>query len=427
MLTIRIGALAALAHPHFRNLWFGLLASNVGIWMQQFGLGWLVVELAVRDGTPSLGPLYLGLVGLARAVPGVVFGLIAGALADRTDRRRLLVVTQSASGAVAAILAALTIVDHINIAAILVLTALSGVFFAFDSPSRMALVPHLVPRQAVPSAASLNVVAANLATLVGPLVGGILIVPLGIGGMMAVNAVSRLGVVAVLLTLPAMTRITDRPQEGLLRSVREGFSYIWGEPAIRTLLGLLCVAGLLARPYQQLLPAVAHDILQVGAVELSWLLTATGVGGIVGSLAASSFGGLKRRRGVAIAVAGCVLGITVAAFGEQRLLLPALALAMVAQFCAALMVSLLLIVVQLRTPDHLRGRAIGVLTMSLQTLNPLGGTVVGFIGTAAGLDVALISGGLAVSAASAFVLLRVRAVRELGASPTAVPAAVPRF
>src|SRR5207245_11209882 len=110
----RTTAIAALAYRDFRLFWIGLVVSNIGTWMQQFGLGWLVVQLAIRDGAPQLAPLYLGLVGLARAVPGLAFGLFGGVVADRADRRRLLTVTQTSAGILAALLGVLTIAGQIN-------------------------------------------------------------------------------------------------------------------------------------------------------------------------------------------------------------------------------------------------------------------------------------------------------------------------
>src|SRR5436305_5280975 len=127
----RTSALSALLYRDFRLFWIGLAVSNVGTWMQQFGLGWLVVQLAIRDGVPQLAPLYLGLVGLARAVPGLAFGLFGGVVADRADRRRLLVLTQSSAAIVAGILAALTISEHINIVEILLLSAMNSIIFSF--------------------------------------------------------------------------------------------------------------------------------------------------------------------------------------------------------------------------------------------------------------------------------------------------------
>src|SRR5207244_1800430 len=135
----RTSALAALEYRDFRLFWIGLVVSNIGTWMQQFGLGWLVVQLAIKDGVPHLAPFYLGLVGLSRAVPGLAFGLFGGAVADRADRRRLLLVTQTSAAIVAAILAALTISEHINIVEIVLLSAMHSIIFSFDAPTREGL------------------------------------------------------------------------------------------------------------------------------------------------------------------------------------------------------------------------------------------------------------------------------------------------
>ena len=140
----RTSALAALEFRDFRLFWFGLVVSNIGSWMQIYGLGWLVVQLAIRDGVPHLAPFYLGLVGLARAIPGLAFGLFGGAVADRADRRRLLIVTQVSAAIVASVLAILTITEHINIVEIVLISALNSVIFSFDAPTRQAMVPRLV-------------------------------------------------------------------------------------------------------------------------------------------------------------------------------------------------------------------------------------------------------------------------------------------
>src|SRR5256886_9202707 len=159
----RTSALAALLYRDFRLFWIGLLVSNIGTWMQQFGLGWLVVQLAIRDATPQLAPLYLGFVGLARAVPGLAFGLFGGVVADRADRRRLLIVTQTSAAIVAAVLAFLTITDRINIVEIVLLSAMNSIIFSFDAPTRQAMVPRLVPESQLMSA-----IGPNSAAFHGP-------------------------------------------------------------------------------------------------------------------------------------------------------------------------------------------------------------------------------------------------------------------
>src|SRR5438093_6135287 len=139
----RTSALAALEYRDFRLFWIGLVVSNIGTWMQQFGLGWLVVQLAIKDGVPQLAPFYLGLVGLARAVPGLAFGLFGGVVADRAERRRLLILTQTSAAALAALLGVLTISEHIHIVEVVLISAMNSIIFSFDAPTRQAMLPRL--------------------------------------------------------------------------------------------------------------------------------------------------------------------------------------------------------------------------------------------------------------------------------------------
>src|SRR5438552_5497171 len=290
----RTSALAALEYRDFRLFWIGLVVSNIGTWMQQFGLGWLVVQLAIKDGVPHLAPFYLGLVGLSRAVPGLAFGLFGGAVADRADRRRLLLVTQTSAAIVAAILAALTISEHINIVEIVLLSAMNSIIFSFDAPSRQAMVPRLVSDRELMSAIGLNSAAFNGATLVGPLLGGVLIIPFGVGGLMLLNAVSYLAIVGALLLMRPQPVIEYGPRLSLLESIREGLSFIRHDPVLRWVVTLSVATALLTRPYIQLLPAEAQA-LGVGAIELSWLLAASGSGALAGALLTASLGTWKRR------------------------------------------------------------------------------------------------------------------------------------
>src|SRR5438477_546271 len=176
----RTSALAALLYRDFRLFWIGLLVSNIGTWMQQFGLGWLVVQLAIRDATPQLAPLYLGLVGLARAIPGLAFGLFGGVVAHRADRRRLLIVTQSSAAILASVLGVLTIPGSIKIVEVVLISALNSIIFSFDAPARQAMVPRLVSDRHLMRPVGSNSAAVHGATLVGPLVGAVDIRPLGV-------------------------------------------------------------------------------------------------------------------------------------------------------------------------------------------------------------------------------------------------------
>ncbi|HLQ05770.1 MAG TPA: MFS transporter, partial [Verrucomicrobiae bacterium] len=318
----RTSMLAALEYRDFRLFWFGLVVSNIGSWMQIYGLGWLVVQLAIRDGAANLAPFYLGLVGLARAIPGLSFGLFGGAVADRADRRRLLIVTQTSAAIVAGILAVLTITERINIVEIVLISALNSIIFSFDAPTRQAMVPRLVSEHQLMSAIGLSSAAFNGATLVGPLIGGILIVPFGVGGLMLVNAFSYFAVVAALLVIKPQPAADPARRRPLLESIREGIGYLRREPVLRWVVLLSIATALFTRPYIQLMPAEAQ-VLGVGAVELSYLLAASGVGALAGALTTAALGGW-RRRGALLVGASMAHGLSLTVFAEQRTVIGAM-------------------------------------------------------------------------------------------------------
>jgi MFS family permease len=411
----RTSTIAALASRNFRLFWVGLLVSSIGMWMQMFGQGYLVVQLAVRDGVPHFAPLYLGLVGLSRAIPGLTFGLFGGVVADRADRRQLLLTTQIAASVIAGTLAILTITERINIVEVLLLGALNSMVHSFEAPTRQSMVPALVPRRHLSSAVGLSSAAFNGAQFIGPLLGGLLYIPLGVGGLFAVNAVSYLAIVAALLRmdLPPVTRAQS---ESVMRSIREGLHYIRRDPVVRWVVILTAGSATLARPYPQLLPAITQQVLNVGAVELSWLMAASGAGALAGALATASLGNLKRRGLVVIASAGA-LGLLLAAFAIQRTLLGALPILILVGFSAMLFMGMANTLLQLRTPDHLRGRVMSVQTMMMMGVVPLGVMAMGSVGTFLGVDVSMFAGGVLLVVLASYAGIRSVALRRATGRP----------
>ena len=409
----RTSAWSALEHRDFRLFWIGLVVSNVGTWMQQFGLGWLVVQLAIKDGSPQLAPFYLGLVGLARAVPGLAFGLFGGVVADRADRRRLLIMTQTSAAIVAGILGVLTITDHINIVEIVLISALNSIIFSFDAPTRQAMVPRLVSDKELMSAIGLNSAAFNGATLVGPLLGGVLIIPFGVGGLMIINAISYISIVVALVLM--------RPQPvdpvrhlPLIDSIREGISFIRGDPVLRWVVTLSIATALLTRPYIQLLPAEAQ-FLGVGALELSWLLAASGGGALAGALITASLGSL-RRRGALLVGAAFAHGTLLTLFGAQHTVLGAMLFVGLTSLAVMIFLGMANTLMQTRTPDALRGRVMSVHTMVFMGFMPLGQMLLGSLGTFVGINNSFVVGGVIVTLLSGYAALRVSALRGAVAS-----------
>lgn len=419
----RTSTFAALEFRDYRLFWIGLVVSNVGTWMQQYGLGWLVVQLAIRDGTPQFGPLYLGFVGLARAIPGLAFGLFGGVVADRVDRRRLLIVTQTSAAIVAMALAILTITEHINIVDVVLVSALNSIIFSFDAPTRQAMVPRLVPESQLMSAIGLNSAAFNGATLVGPLLGGVLIVPFGVGGLMLANSISYFAVVAALLVIAPQPRVERGAQRTMLESIREGIGYVRREPVLRWVVLLAVATALFTRPYIQLLPAEAQ-FLGVGAVELSYLLAASGTGALLGALATASLGGWERR-GLLLVSAAFGHGLLLILFGTQRSLVGAMLFIGLTSFAVMVFMGMANTLMQTRSPDHLRGRVMSVQTMVFIGFMPLGQLFLGSLGTLIGINQAFVIGGAIVVTVGLYAAARVPALRGAVADPQ--PAAVARI
>ena len=407
----RTSTLAALGYRDFRLFWLGMVVSNTGSWMQMYALGYLVVQLAIRDGVPQLAPFYIGILGLARALPGLTFGLFGGAVADRSDRRRLLLVTQVAATLNALALALLTITGRINIVEVVLIGALGSTIFSFDAPTRQAMVPRLVHDRHIVSAIGLNSVAFNGAQVAGPVLGGILYIPFGLGGLFLINALSFLAVIAALIFMKPVPAAPRRADVSMLRSIREGLGYVRHDVVVRWILILTGVAAMLTRPWIQLLPAFTEQILRVGAVELSWLMGASGLGALGGAILTASLGDL-RRRGLVLLVSAAVMAALIAVFALQRSVLVALPTLAFVGFATMLFMGMANTLMQTRTPDHLRGRVMSVHTMVFLGLMPLGTLLLGAAGTFVGIDIALIAGSLAVLALVVYAAARVAPLRD---------------
>ena len=424
--TGRTSTTAALRYRDFRLFWIGMVVSNVGSWMQLYGLGYLVVQLAIRDGVPHLAPFYIGLLGLSRALPSLAFGLFGGVVADRADRRRLLLMTQVAATLNALALAILTITGVINIAAVIAIGAIGSTIFSFDAPTRQAMVPRLVGERDLVSAIGLNSVAFNGAQLAGPVLGGILYIPFGLGGLFMINALSFLAVIAALLLMQPVPAAARRRDVTMIQSIREGLGYVRHDVVVRWIMVLTAAAALLTRPWIQLLPAFTEQILRVGAVELSWLMGASGAGALGGALVTASLGNL-RRRGLVLVASASAMSALVAVFALQRSLVLALPLLALVGFATMLFMGMANTLVQTRTPDHLRGRVMSVHTMVFLGVMPLGTLLLGALGTVVGVDNAIVAGALGVLALVLYAAARVAPLRDAVATPRrgAAPAQPP--
>ena len=396
------GRFAALDVPAFRNYFIATVVSNIGSWMQIVAQGWLVLSL-------TNSPFYLGLVGLVRAVPTILLSLIGGVLADRFDRRRILIVTQSVAMLSSILLAVLVIADVVTVWHILTISFVSSIFFAADNPTRQALVPDLVGRERLTSAIGLNAAAWNGAAVIGPSIAGVLIAVVGVSGAFALNAASYLAVMGVVVSMPELPRYatTKRSVAGQLV---DGMRYIRSQRAIWGILLLIAIPSLGARPYIQMMPVFARDILGLGATGYGVLMAASGMGALIGAIVVTSLGA-STRRGMILLSVTAGLGVTLIGFSSSQWLIPSLLLVIVVGGASTLMMSLANAVLQGLVPGEMRGRVMSVYSLIAAGFMPLGSMLLGSLGSLIGVPLAVGLGGvvtIATAALSAHLVAEVR-------------------
>ena len=393
----RLGA--AFTFRDFRNLWTAAFISAAGTWMQRFAQQWLVFTI-------TGSAFYLGLDTFVGALPLLLFTLIGGVIADRYDRRHLLMGSQAIQMACALALAALVATDAVRVRYILALSFTSGLAQAFGGPAFQSIIPALVPRKTLPNAVALNSIQFNLAQAIGPLIGGVVFTTLGTVACFGLNGLSFV-VVIVVLGLMSLPRPNPATKQPILTEMRGGLSYVRHEGALSALTVLAMATTSLGLPLRAFLPVFATD-----AIHLSRMMTVLGAGAVVGALVVAWMGQFTTM-GRTLLVVQIAFGGLVAAFA----LLPVTAFTYVILFlggAALLMVfSLTNSLVQLTVPDELRGRVMSIYLVAFRGGMPLGSLVSGyFISLASAPTVIAINGALLVLVATYF-LIRSHGVREL--------------
>jgi MFS family permease len=384
-------SLVALRYSNYRLLWFGQLVSFSGSVMQNAAILWHV-SLLVPDNQKGLA---LGLVGLVRILPIIIFSLLGGVVADAVDRVRLLLVTQVTMTLSAAVLAYLTFRGLTVVWPLYALTALTAAASSFDNPARNSLIPNLVPREHLANAISLNSIMFQLAAVLGPAIGGVLIGTTSIGWVYAFNAISFVAVIGALLLMrnvPTRVDQSTRPDVSLA-AMGEGLRFVFGASLIRSTMLLDFFANFFASAIA-LLPIFAQDILHVGATGYGWLFAAPSVGALIASIAMVPATNRVERRGTVLLWAVVVYSLSTVVFGLSRNFW--LTLACLTIFGASDMVSTVYrnIIRQLATPDHLRGRMTGVNMIFFMGGPQLGELEAGILADLAGAPFSVLSGGI---------------------------------
>jgi MFS family permease len=395
----RASTFSALGSRDFRVFWYACLVSSTSISMQHFAVGWFVVELAVRAGAPARASLYLGLVGLSYSVPALVLGLIAGVVVDRVDRRTILLVEQSVGLLSGAGIAALTITGDANLGWVLVYGVITAVTGCFGRLARQAILLGLAGPDRLMSAVGLNSSALGFSVIAGPAIGGLLIGPLGVGGVLLVNAAACVVALCFLALVPAQRTAESGPRVGMVASIRSGPAFVRDNAFVRWQLFLLLAVTMFANPLRELLPAYVSDVLHRGAVELSWLAAAIGIGGLVATVVAPLVGA-RRGRGRVFVASSLGSGLVLALFGAQRSLVPAFVLVAVVAFMMVAAAVLCSMITQLTTPDPLLGRVIGVQLFVVEFGIAVGTLLLGAAGSFIGVGAAMTIAGVLLTLAA---------------------------
>ncbi len=392
----------------YRAYWLGLIGTASGTQVFHFSQLWMIHEL-------TASPLFLGFVGLAQAVPAISLNLVGGAVADKVDKRRLIVTTSSLSAFLMFMLATLSVLGIVEVWHVFVVDSLTGAVTAFDYPTRMAILPNLVDRSALTSAVALDGSVWWGTRLVSPAAAGFVIAVAGTGASMYMGGAGLLTAAIVMSRLRLRHAISAAPG-GTVRRLVEGLRYIKGNSAVAFLLGMGLFTTFFGTSYMYLMPVLAKDILKVGSGGQGVLMSAGALGALIISIWVGSRGPF-RRQGLVLISGAAMGGVSLIAFGLTSHYLGSYLVAFGAMFFIGFFNSLYLISnttsLQMLIPDRVRGRVMGIHSMSISFI-PLGGMQAGAIANVIGAPFAVAIGGLAVTAFALGPALLNWRMRQLG-------------
>lgn len=359
----------ALKHDNYRYFFLGQVATLIGMWMQSIALSWLIYRLTGSS-------TQLGLVNFCNQLPVLLLVSLGGIVADRYDRRRIVIRTQATCMFLSALLAFLTLSDLIQVWHLYCVAIAYGLTQAFDMPARQALVVELVGKEDLPNAIILNSSMINGARLIGPAVAGFVIEYVGEGWCFAINSASYIGVLSGLFAMKLASHLYDQ-DSAPLQHYKEGLHFVFGNFPVLAILFMLGSISLLAAPQVVLMPAVVKDVLHGDANTMGYLMTMSGVGAFVGALALAL---KKKAAGMENIIAGCMLacGVTFIIFGHSKtiwfsmLLMAPIGLSIMGQMATSNTL------IQTLVPDHLRGQIMSFHAMMFMGGSPVGALLSGW-------------------------------------------------
>jgi MFS family permease len=412
--------LAALRYRDYRLIWTGELVSTIGTQMQMYAVNWHIFQLlrgqtftlTILGAEITLGgeALGLGTVGLARVIPIILFALVGGVMADAYDRRKLMIYTRIVAAIFALMLALVTLAGQETVLMIYILTALTAATTAFDTPSRQALVPHLVPKEHLANAVSLQTLIFEISLILGPALSGPLIGGFNIGVVYAINALTFFAAIYALAAIRYRGQVTTQTSGLGWAAMKEGLRFTFSTRIIRATM-LLDFFATFFSSARTMLPIVAADVLHTDAVGYGLLATAQAVGSLIAGLIVA----LRKdiyHQGLVLLVSVGIYGLATALFGISTSF--ALSYFLFALVGAGDTVSTVIrgTIRQLMTPDHIRGRMVSVNMMFFMGGPQLGELEAGLVAAAWGVPVAIFTGGVATILMTAWIAWRYPRLRN---------------
>ena len=391
----RLGA--ALLSRDFRILWLGAFTSTIGTWMQKIAQSWLVLSL-------TGSAWYLGLDSFLGELPILLFTLVGGVIADRHNRRLLLISSQVVQLSSAALLAGLVWFDVVRIWHVLLLSCLTGLAQAFGGPAYQSLVPSLVPKQDLPNAIALNSIQFNLSRVIGPVLAGLALASVGIAACFGLNALSFLAVIAALsiLRVPHVRPPSPKP---MLTEMQGGLRYVRNDPTLVSLIIVAAASTFLGLPMQTFMPVLAQQVFGEGVDTYSRMMSFSGAGAVTGALVVAWLGRFDGM-GRVLLVLQAVFSLLVIAIAWSRSMPLTYLLLFAAGVSTIITTSLVTSLVQLVAPDHMRGRVLSIYMVAFRGGMPLGSLVSGALVSRVGLPLVLTVNGALLCLAAMYFLTR---------------------
>jgi MFS family permease len=397
----------ALTHRNFRLLWIGALTSSIGTWMQKVAQAWLIVTL-----TGPSSAFYLGLDSFAGEAPILLFTLIGGVVADRRDRRHMMLTSQIVQMAVALLLAVLIFTELIEIWMVLTLSFVAGCAQAFGGPAYQSLIPTLVGKDHLPNAVALNSIQFNLARVIGPIVAGVALASFGMVACFGLNGISFLFVIAAILALRDI-HVPPAATVSIVDQMKDGLRYVRDSRNLVAVTSLGFIAAFLGLPLLTFLPVITRDVFQQDVGFYSRLMTFSGAGAVTGALIVAYIG-KHQHIGRLLLIFLASFGTAMALFSLSRTPALSAALLFVAGALLVMSFSLTTSLAQLLAPGEMRGRVVSIYMVAFRGGSPLGGLAAGMLATQLGsAPTVLFVNGILLTSIALFFLARGHGLKDV--------------